>query len=347
MRLCSRTFALVAAFLSGTLTLNPAAALDGTLLVVNREDVAGSISFFDLPTQREIARVPIGPGWPHEVATSPDGRLALTAEYGLDAPGRRVVVIDVRRAQVVGYIDTGPGSKPHDSVFLPDNRHAVVTLETTDELALLDVEELALVRRISIGDGAREGHMIALDSQRERVYVGGRSGGGTVSAVPLDPAEPPDVIPTAAGAEAIAVVPGGDVWVLNQDANSISVIDPVTLRIRETFASATQPRRLAILPRDRIAVINGNADTSGIRVYDIATRDVLDELEVPGAGVGAGGFGFLVIESSVFVSTRADGRILLYDLSQPELPPVTFATSHETPDGMAWSPLRVEVLAPR
>ena len=48
-------------------------AQDGTLLVVNRQSDAGSVSFFDLQTQIEIARVPIGPGWPHEVAVSPDG----------------------------------------------------------------------------------------------------------------------------------------------------------------------------------------------------------------------------------------------------------------------------------
>jgi DNA-binding beta-propeller fold protein YncE len=60
-------------------------SLDGTLLVANR--TGGSISLFDLATGIEMARVPIGPAIPHEVAVSPDGRLALTGEYGPnDAP---------------------------------------------------------------------------------------------------------------------------------------------------------------------------------------------------------------------------------------------------------------------
>ena len=57
-----------------------ALALEGTLLVANRE--GGSISFFDLATEREIARVPIGPAIPHEVAISPNGRWAVAGEYG-------------------------------------------------------------------------------------------------------------------------------------------------------------------------------------------------------------------------------------------------------------------------
>ncbi len=319
-------------------------SLPGTLLVVNREDVAGSLSLFDLPTEKEIARIPIGPGWPHEVSVSPDGRLALTAEYGLATPGERVVVIDIASADVIGHIDTGPNTKPHDTVFLPDGRHALVTLETTDELAVLDVEALTVVRRMPIGAGAREGHMITLSADGTQVYVGGRLGRGTVSIVDVAGGSPPAVLTTGLGAEAITVASTGDVWVLNQDANTISVIDPRELTILATFEAATQPRRLANLPGDRLAIINGNAETAGIRIYDVRTRAVIAMLDVPGEGVAAGGFGFLSVGRHAFVTTRADGRILLYDLDQPHAPPSTFAADHDTPDGMAWSPVRVAAL---
>ena len=342
------TVTLTAALaLSIGLSAAHAQSLDGTLLVANREDVAGSVSLFDLPTGKEIARIPIGRGWPHEIAVSPDGRLALTAEYGLENPGERVAVMNIPEARIIGYIETGPDSKPHDSVFLPDGRHAIVTLETIDRIALLDVEELSVVRTLPIGAGAREGHMITLSPDATRVYVGGRLGHGTVSVVHLDGETPPTVIPTGLGAEAIAVTPDDEVWVLNQDANTISVIDPETLVILETFPSATQPRRLANLSGGRMAVINGNATTAGINIYDTATRSVIEKLAVPDGQVAAGGFGFIVLGSSAFVSTRADGQILLYDLDQPQEPPRPYATGHDTPDGMAWSPLRVTVLETR
>ena len=339
--------ACAAALLAVVIGSANAVAQDGTLLVVNRHADAGSVSFFDLETESEIARVPIGAGWPHEVAVSPDGRLALTAEYGRGTPGERLVVIDIPGARVLGRIDTGPGTKPHDSVFLPDNRHAVVTLETLDQVALVDVSALEVVSTYPIGDGAREGHMILLSPDGSRAYVGARLGQGTVSVVYLQEDRPPTVIPSGLGAEAIAVTGDGEaVWAINQDENTISIIDPDTLTIVEKFDAGTQPRRLANLPGGRMAMIYGNRETAGIHIYDVQTREVLDRLAIPGDEPGAGGFGFLAVGDTGFVATRADGRILVYDFSVPESPPRTLAANHETPDGMAWSPLRLDVFDP-
>ena len=111
---------------------------NGTLLVANR--TGGSISLFDLGTRVEMARVPIGPVIPHEVAVSPDGRLALTGEYGPnDNPGRHLVVIDVAEGRHAGRIDLGPQSRPHSIVFMKDGQRAVATLELSDRVALVDV----------------------------------------------------------------------------------------------------------------------------------------------------------------------------------------------------------------
>ena len=322
-----------------------ATAQNGTLLVANRHTDAGSVSLFDLETQVEIARIPIGGGWPHEIAVSPDGRLALTAEYGEVEPGRRVVIMDIQEARVLGYVDMGSDSKPHDTVFLPDNRHAVVTLETQDLLAIIDVVSQTIVRTYPIGDEAREGHMIFLSPDGDRVYVGGRLGEGTVSIVYLEEDREPTVLQTGIGAEAITATPDGrSVWVINQDDNTISIIDPRALVVEETFVAATQPRRLANLPGGRMAVVNGNSETAGILIYDTATQEVLNELPIPGDEVGAGGFGFFVVENTGFVSTRMDGRILIYDFAQPDEAPRTLVSGHATPDGMAWSPMRVGVL---
>ena len=332
------------ACVSACLAAAGAFAQDGTLLVVNRHADAGSVSFFDLATESEIARVAIGAGWPHEVAVSPDGRLALVPEYGLQGPGEYLVVIDIAAARVLGRIGTGPGTKPHDSAFLPDNRHAVVTLETTDRLALVDTADLEVVRTYPIGDGAREGHMLWLSPDGSRVYVGSRLGQGTVSVVYLEEDRPPTVIPSGLGAEAITVTPDGQaVWAINQDENTISIIDPETLAITEKFDAGTQPRRLANLPGGRMAVIYGNRETAGIHIYDVRTREILNRLAIPGDEPGAGGFGFLAVGDAGFVATRRDGRILAYDFSAPESPPRLLATGHETPDGMAWSPLRLDV----
>ena len=143
------------------MTTLSAAELTGTLVVANRGAGVGSVSLIDLETQAEIARLPIGPQVPHEVAVSPDGRYALTGEYGSGGdPGQRVVVIDIANARIDGYIDLGPDSRPHSFAFLSDGR-AVATMESSDRIALLDVDNHAVLR--TLPTGGRDGHMVRLE----------------------------------------------------------------------------------------------------------------------------------------------------------------------------------------
>ncbi len=60
----------------------------GTLLVGNKGE--DSVSFIDLATGRELGRAATG-DMPHEIAISPDGRLAAVVSYG----GRTIDVFDV------------------------------------------------------------------------------------------------------------------------------------------------------------------------------------------------------------------------------------------------------------
>ncbi len=323
------------------------AAQDGTLLVVNGDHQAGSISFFDLAAEVEVARVPIGMRTPHEVAVSPDGRWAVTGEYGPNAApaGRRVVVIDVPNARVAGYIDLGPNSRPHDSVFLPDSRRALVTMEAVDRLALVDVVALEVLRTYPIGAGAREGHMVQLSPDATRAYVAGRQGEGTVSVIYLHEERAPTVVTTGLGAEGLAVTADGRaVWVLNQEEDSISVIDTQTLRVRDNFPSADQPRRTAALSGGRVVIVSGNQAGASLRIYADDTRAVLHDVSLSALLPGDDGYGFLVQGQFGFISNRTGGRILVYNLADPTEPPAILTDGHDRPDGMAWSPLRVSVL---
>jgi DNA-binding beta-propeller fold protein YncE len=199
-----------------TILASSTLALDGTLVVANRQ--GGSISFFDLATEVEIARVPIGPVIPHEVDVSPDGRLAVTSEYGPNnRPGQRVVLIDIATATIVASIDLGPNSRPHSVVFLPDSRRAVATMQDSDQLALLDLEAQRVLR--TYPTGAREGHMVRVSPDGNRAYVTSRGGEGTLSVIYLDEDRPPAVIVTGLGAEGIDVTPdGSEIWVANRSA---------------------------------------------------------------------------------------------------------------------------------
>ena len=233
----------------------PSLALDGTLLVANRS--GGSISFIDLTTGVEIARVPIGPVIPHEVHVSADGRFALTTEYGPeDNHGRHIVLMDVASALVVSRIDLGPNSRPHTALFLPDGRHAVATMQDSDQLALVDLEAKEVVK--TYPTGGREGHMVRLSPDGSRAYVTSRGAEGTLSVIFLNEERPPVVIATGLGAEGLDVTPdGSEVWVANRGETSISVIDTQSLEIVATLDSRPFAGRIEMGPDGHAIVPNG------------------------------------------------------------------------------------------
>ena len=326
------------------LSCTAAIALEGTLLVANR--TGGSISFIDLETRVEIARVPIGPVIPHEIAVSRDGRRALTSEYGPDrSRGRHVVLMDVATASVVGRIDLGPDSRPHTALFLPDGERGVATMEDSDRLALLDLNSMQVLR--TYPTGGREGHMVRLSPDGSRAYVTSRGAEGTLSVIFLSEDRPPVVIETGPGAEGLAVTPdGSEVWVANRGVVSISIVDTESLEVVATLDSRPHAGRIAMGPSGRANVPNG---TSGaevpqyLRLFDVASRKMTTEVPIRDGSPQSGNFGVLVADGTVFVSDPRRGTIQTFHADgltgREEL-----LSDLDGPDGMAWTPVRLEVM---
>ena len=322
----------------------PSRASDGTLLVANRS--GGSISFIDLATGIEIARVPIGPVIPHEVHVSPDGRLALTSEYGPDDNhGRHLVLMDVATASVVGRIDLGPKSRPHSARFLPDGRHAVATMQESDRLALVDLEAMAVLR--TYPTGGREGHMVRLSPDGARAYVRSRGAEGTLSVIFLEEERPPVVIDTGLGAEGLGVTADGrEVWVANRSETSISVIDTDSLEIVATLDSRPFAGRIE-MGGDGYAIVPNGGGGSPVRQYlrlwDVEARRMITEVALRDGEPQTGNFGALIHDGMAFASDPRAGTIQVFDLDG--LTGQRFlAVDHDAPDGLAWSPIRVAVM---
>jgi DNA-binding beta-propeller fold protein YncE len=340
---------MLARFLLVVLLLAPAGAIaqgvqKGTLLVVNR--TGGSISFFDLGTSVEMARVPIGPVIPHEVAVSPDGRLALTGEYGPnDNPGRHLVVIDVAEGRQVGRIDLGPQSRPHGIEFMKDGRRAVVTLERSDRVALVDVLGQKVIR--TYPTGGREGHMVRLSPDGTTAYVTSRGAAGTLSVISLEGDAPPIVIPTGEGAEGLAVSPdGSEVWVVNRLAGTISIVDTRSLTIAATLDVPPDARRAEISVGGRVLVPHGgppDAPAQVLSVYDLQRRVLIGRHAMHAGRNGPGGFGIHIVGERAFASDRAGRALLAMDLADVATAGA-IATDLDDPDGLAYSPVRVSVL---
>jgi YVTN family beta-propeller protein len=321
-------------------------AQEGTLLVANR--TGGSISFIDFPTKIEVARLPIGPTIPHEVAVSPDGRLALTAEYGPESRhGQHVVLINIPEARIVGRLDLAPKSRPHSVVFHPDGLHALVTMQSSDRIAVIDVRAMKVVR--TLPTGGREGHMVRLSPDGSRAYVTSRGAEGTLSVIFLDEERPPVVIRTGRGAEGIAVTPDGrEIWVANRHEETISVVDATSLTVVAMLPSRPAAGRIEIGANGLAIVPNGGAGQivpQYLGLFDVKARKRLSEVPLSDGTPKDGNFGVLIRGDAAFVSDPdISSTIRAFDLRTfGKGAPEVLATT-PTPDGLAWSPVRVAVM---
>jgi YVTN family beta-propeller protein len=92
--------------------------------------------------------------------------------------------------------------------------------------------------------------------------------------------QPGRVVVTAPGAIGVAVdAPRHEVWVTNQTANSVSVVDEKTLRVLATIGVGTGPALLVPTPDGRTVYV---ADQFGntVSVIDAARRRVVAALAV-------------------------------------------------------------------
>ncbi len=319
-----------------------ASTLIGTLVVANKS--GDSVSFIDLDSGREVARVPVGRA-PHELAVSPDGRMILVGEYGPEEEhGRTVAILDLPSATVAGRIDVGEKSRPHSVVFLPGGKRAVVTLQDSDTLAILDLASRTVVR--SLPTGGRESHMVRLSPDGRQAFVTSRLEEGTLSILDLEGGGPPRVLETGPGAEGLAVTPDGrEVWVLDRAAGTVSVVDTARSIVVDRIPSRLQSNRIAISRAGEAVVTNGTSGESlaqYMHVVDVASRKKRRELPLKGGAPAKGAFGIWIQDRTVFISDTDGGRVLAYDLDAWGEPRVLLSgLEKERPDGMGWSPLRV------
>jgi YVTN family beta-propeller protein len=249
-------------------------ALADVLLVGNKS--AHTAWALDTETGEKTIWLETGTG-PHEIEVSPDGRYAVVSNYGTrQEPGNSLTVIDWQRREVVRVIDLGRNSRPHGMAFLP-NGSLAVTIEGANSLAIVDIPEGPVRRRISVGPGTA--HMVAASPDGAVAWVTNIAA-GTLEKVDVTAGEVVATIVTGGGAEGVAVTPDGtEVWVTNRAADTVSVVDATSLEIVATLASEGVPIRIAFMPDGARALVT-NARAATVSVFDVDSRSLLRTIDV-------------------------------------------------------------------
>ncbi len=215
------------------LAVGAAQAQQARLLVDEKGD--RSLAIVDPVAGKVVADAAEGGITGHEVAGSPDGKLAFVPIYGNSGvgkpgtDGKKIVVIDVATGKVTGEIDFDHGVRPHCAVFGPDGM-LYVTTELDHSVTIIDPKTLKIVG--SIPTGQPESHMFTIAHNGLRGYTA-NVGPGTVSVLDMKARKTLAVIPISGNTQRIAIS-NDDKWVFTADqtAPRLAVIDTATNSVK-------------------------------------------------------------------------------------------------------------------
>jgi DNA-binding beta-propeller fold protein YncE len=320
-------------------------AADGQLIVLNKSGASASI--LDLENGSELARIEVGVG-PHEVAVSPDGALAVVANYGDRNPGNTLSVIDLTEREVIRTIDLGENRRPHGILYI-DETNVLVTTEDSRQLLKVNVETGEIVAAMETGGAV--GHMVAVSQDGSRAFVP-HMYSDNVAVLDLESGERIALIPLGEQPEGIDSRPGHpEIWITNRAGNTVSVLHAQTLEVIETIACADFPIRLKFTPDGKYALVS-NARSGDVAVFDADERKEAHRIAMLAESVADKderlfGEQFGDSPTPVGIVVHPDGNrayvantnadvISVIDLKDFEL--VDRLVAGEEPDGMAWSP---------
>ncbi len=252
------------------------------LLVANKQEA--TLSVIDVASGSLLATVPTGQG-PHEVAVTSDGRWAVVCNYGAQAPGNTLTVVDLSTRTAVRTLDLGEYRRPHGIVVLPGDSLVIVTSEASRATVLVSIER-GVVSEIQTNQPGS--HMVAVTADGRRGYTA-NIGSGTITELDIPGGMATRTLAVAPATEGIAVTPDGkEVWVGSNGAHTVTVIDTRTWKAVDTIPAAGLPYRVAISPDGRTAVVP--APMAGVvRLFDIATRKERQAISFGSGGGGEGG----------------------------------------------------------
>lgn len=257
---------------------NPAAASSdqrGILLIGNKGE--DTLSFVDLETGKELAKKDTG-HQPHEIAISPDSRLAAVVSYG----GESIDIFDIAAREKVETIVLTPNKRPHGIIWLNDGR-IMATTEGSDSLTIVSPPTGETQSRTvsSISTGQKGSHMLAISPDKERGYVSNMQS-GTVSVLNLKTNQKIVDLPAGKEPEGLALTPDGKrLLVADRQNNMLFVFDTVTLAEIAAVKTGNFPIRVAVSPDGTTAVTSDLGD-GALGLFDLETLTFTRKISVSG-----------------------------------------------------------------
>lgn len=262
-----------------------AIAPDGGHLYVSVSHGEATLWKYELPARRLVGRVPLGIPGAGRIGITPDSRTAFIPDYYRDQPTEdgRVAVVELHDLTVQTRIPVCPA--PHDAEVSPTGDEVAITCTQSDEIVILNREQLSVARRFSAGPspGPRGAPVyrplnLVWSPDGTALYVT-RNRTGDVAV--LDRVgEPLGQVATGSGPTQIALAPDGlTLVVANRGAGTLSVVRVSPLEVVHTVAvPGRAPHGVTIDGRRPVAYVTYEGEISGrggVSGIDLETAEVL------------------------------------------------------------------------
>lgn len=304
-----------------------------------------ALLMIDPVAKKVIARVALS-GQPHNITVSPDGRFAYTsnAVRGTDAkvfpdlangeelPSDSISVVDLEAKKEVHVVQLGAGVNPHGIWWAAGKVY--YTAEGTKTVGRYDPKK-KVVDWIA-GVGQNRVHELIVTKDGLKIFTANIGSDNVALLAPWDKSldvltagdKPPPwnvtIIPTGHGAEGIDISPDEtEVWVLNGEDSSISIIDVATRKVVHTVELQTEgPLRVTLTPDGKYGLVPSG--TAELIVVDTQSRKVIKRIPK----VGTRSHGVVVSPDSRFAYMAAQGEaeVAVIDLK-------TFTVTDRIPTG--------------
>ena len=329
-------FAFLLAAILGACAFVPTARAD-TVVVACKSEF--QLALVDPATEKVLVKLPTGRG-PHEVAVSPDGRMAYVSNFGRyrvypagdtlhDKASNTITVIDLVDRKVKTTFDLGTHTGPHGMVVSHDGKIVWATTETPQAVLELDSSTGKILH---VWNTTQErSHMIVATPKETKFYVT-NTVSGSVSVIDRSTGEA-KVIVTGPGTEGIAISPDGkEVWAASRADAKISIIATATDTIVASFPSGGKsPKRMDFTP-DGSQVWVTNSGSGETTVFDARSHELLASIttskDPSGVSISPDGRRAYVTNSAANVLTFVDVA------TRKILSTMQIGTD---PDGIAWS----------
>ena len=276
------------------------------------------VRFFDPASMKETGTVDIG-GPPHELAISPDKKVAYIPIYGDGVyganphPGHIIAIVDLTTRKMTGSIDVSPAIAPH-GLRVDEKGLLYAVCDLSRKLLIIDPR----VRKVQASiDIEGTGHWLAVLPDGSKAYTANKQDRLFLSVVDLKARKMIGKITMPNGTQGIGLSPDGTRVVAADFAEpNIRVIDTVTDKVIDTVkverVSGGGPFRLQYSP-DGTRLLTTTLGANLLNVFD-ASNYRAPQLIVP---VGRDPFGvaFTRDGKTALVSNHGDGTISVVDVA--------------------------------